>query len=168
MCRGPREIGCSGFAIWLPWEWQLLRHPVSPCDKSANLGVKKKSFLSDIVTKCQTYSLRVLYWLKTFIRFSLRTFDEWLSFFPSCLVFRTGINFVFGNFASWRYQQVCNGYRFLLFLISEYSMCICRIVLSLLFCNVLVLHRRDNVIMWRINACLSDMRLCLQKFLVTV
>jgi len=34
--------------------------------------------------------------------FGMRTFDERLWFFPSCLVFRAGFNFALGNFARWR------------------------------------------------------------------
>ena len=49
-------------------------------------------------------------------------------------------------------NRSCNGYLFLLSVISEHSKCICcKVFLILVFCNVLVLHRYHNVIVWRNN-----------------
>jgi len=56
---GPREGGCRGNALWLPWEWQLPHHPVYLCYKSATIGATKRGSSFQMLRQCQTYSLRV-------------------------------------------------------------------------------------------------------------
>ena len=46
-------------------------------DKGGWEGVGR-SFLSDAMSKCQTYSLRVLYLLQPFVNSAQNTFEEWI------------------------------------------------------------------------------------------